>query len=441
MRRLLVFSVALALAGPVRSEDWPGWRGPRLDGTSSEKLPLKWSANENIAWKAPIPGIGHSSPVVFGDRVFVTTCMLQSQERVVFCLDRHTGKELWKKVAVTSPLEPKHKLNSFASSTPATDGKHVYVTFLRIRPRTAADVYPLKPREKSPLAADQVPEMVLYCYTMDGALAWEKTIGQFYSRHGFCSPPILYKDLVILNGDQDAEGYLVALDKTTGEQKWKVERPNRTRSYCAPLIVEAAGKMQMVLTGSMTTASYAPDTGNLLWIIQGPTEQFVASPVYADGLFFVTAGFPTYHNLAIRPDGTGDVTKTHVVWHEKEAPARKASYVPSPIAFQSWFTMISDQGYLSCFEAKSGKRLWIEQLGRHHSASPILADGHLYITDDDGITYVLKAGPTFELVSRNPLGAECYSSPAAARGQLFVRTGGHVWCIGRSTTVQSALVP
>jgi outer membrane protein assembly factor BamB len=433
MRPSMIMCVAIFLmyAAVARSEDWPGWRGPRLDGTSLEKhLPIKWSAHENIAWKAPIPGIGHSSPVVYGDQVFVTTCLTETQERVLSALDRRTGRELWHKVVLKAPLEPKHQLNSFASSTPATDGNCVYVNFARVRRKSVSDAYPILPREKSPLAEDMVAEMVLTCYSTTGALIWQKTVGQFYSRHGFCSPPILYKNLVIVNGDQDAQAYLAALDKTTGEVKWKADRPRRTRSYCAPLILQAAGKTQMVLTGSETVTSYDPDTGNLLWFINGPTEQFVASPVATDNVLFLTAGFPTYHNMGLRLDGAGNVTKTHVLWHEKDTAPRKAAYVPSPIAHEKWFYVMSDQGYLNCLEAKTGKRLWIEKLGAHHSASPVLADGHIYVTDDDGITYVLKAGAAFELVSRNPLGDKCFSSPAVSRGQIFLRTSGYLWCVG-----------
>jgi outer membrane protein assembly factor BamB len=428
----IVLAVGLVMGEPLHAEDWPGWRGPRLDGTSAERnLPVRWNEKDNIAWKAAVPGIGHSSPVVSGDLVFVTTCLVKTKERLLLAFDRRTGREVWRKVVVTSPLEPKHDLNSYSSSTPATDGKRVYVTFERIRPKNPGEAYPIKPHEKSPLAENVVPEMFIACFDVSGALLWQKTVGQFYSRHGFCSPPILYKDLVILNGDQDAEAYLVALDKYTGEQHWKTERSHRIRSYCAPLILDAAGKMQMILSGGETVASYDPDTGKLLWTVNGPTEQFVASPVYTEGVLFLTAGFPTWHNLGIRVDGSGDVTKSHVLWHEKANP-RKASYVPSPIAHDKWLFMIADQGYLSCFEAKTGKRVWKDEikLGDHHSGSPVLADGRIYLTDDDGITYVIKAGPEFILESTNPLGEKCYASPAVAHGHIYLRTTGHLWCVG-----------
>jgi outer membrane protein assembly factor BamB len=435
MKRRVVLNLLLWIAVPAVAcaEDWPGWRGPRGDGTSSEtNLPIRWSPTENVAWKVPVPGIGHSSPVVHGDRIFLTTCLQKEEERVLLCLDRRDGKVLWQQSVIKAVLEKKHKLNSFSSSTPATDGKHVYVAFLQVRPRSNGEDYPRKPRDVAYLPRDLVSEMVIACYAVDGSLQWRKSPGQFYSRHGFCSSPILYKDLVIVNGDQDAEAYIVALDKTTGAERWRIDRPHRTRSYCAPLIVQAGGKQQLVLSGSKTVTSYDPDTGKLHWIIDGPTEQYVASLVYTDDVFFLTAGFPEYHNMGIRPDGSGNITQTHVLWHEKNVAARKASYVPSPIAFDKYFYVVSDLGYLSAFEAKTGNRLWMEHLGRHHSASPVLADGHLYFTDDDGITYVLRAGKEFQIVARNALGEECYASPAIARGQIFLRTLNHLYCIGTS---------
>jgi outer membrane protein assembly factor BamB len=313
---------------------------------------------------------------------------------------------LWQRVVLTSKLERKHRLNSYASSTPVTDGKHVWVTFL------------------------QEPDIQVVCYDFDGNEVWRRSPGRFFSMHGFCSSPVLYKDLLIINADQDAEAYLVALDKHTGAERWRADRPNRTRSYCAPLIVEAAGRPQLVLSGSKCVASYDPDTGKQLWVIDGPTEQYVASLVYTDGVLFLTAGYPDYHNMGIRPDGMGNVTRTHVLWHEKTT-ARKAAYVPSPVAHGQYFFLVSDLGTASCFDARTGKRLWMEQLGRHHSASPVVAEDRLYFVDDDGTTHVVKAGPTFELLSRNALAEDCRASPAVSRGQIFLRTLHHLVCIGQ----------
>jgi outer membrane protein assembly factor BamB len=240
---------------------------------------------------------------------------------------------------------------------------------------------------------------------------------------------VLYKDMVILNGDQDAEAWLVALDQLTGKERWRTDRPNRTRSYCPPLIVDAAGRKQLVLSGSKCVASYDPDTGKQLWLIDGPTEQYVASLVYGSGLFFLTCGYPTHHVMGIKPDGTGNVTSSHVAWHERGG-ARLISYVPSPIAHDKYFFIVSDEGYASCHDAKTGERLWSQKLGRRHSASIVSAEGNLYFADDDGDTFVVKAGPKYELVARNKLGEECYASPAISRGQLFIRTTGHLWCVG-----------
>ncbi len=421
MRLTTICLALLALSGTAAAGDWPGWRGPHGDGTSDDKgVPLRWTATENVAWKTPIPGKGHSSPVVWGDRVFLTTCLEEDARhpedkarRMLLCLDRRDGRVLWQKEVLSAPLEKLHRLNSRASSTPATDGKHVFVTFLDLS------------REKD-------ARVVVGCYDFDGNRVWQKSPGRFSSVHGFCSSPLLYKDTVIINCDHDGDGYVVALAKADGAPRWRIERPNRTRSYCAPLIVEAAGKKQMVMSGSKCVASYDPDTGRQWWIIDGPTEQFVSSLVYGNGLFFLTAGFPTYHYMAIRPDGAGNVTDTHVAWHHKVRNSREGAYVPSPIAYDRWFFAVSDDGILNCFEAKSGEWKWKKPLGKHHSASPVLIGGHLYFTADSGDTYVVKASDQFEVVSVNPLGEECYASPAVAGGQLFIRGVHHLVCVGKA---------
>jgi outer membrane protein assembly factor BamB len=399
--------VALAFAAlslSLRAEEWPGWRGPRGDGTSQETgIPVHWSKTRNIHWKTPIPGKGHSSPVVWGDRIFLATCLENEGKRMLLCLNRLDGRPLWQREVLAAALEPKHDLNSFASSTPVTDGEHVWVTFL------------------------DLPRMQVACYDMSGNLVWRQSPGEFHSKHGFCSSPVLYKDMVIINGDQDAEAWIVALEKSTGKERWRTDRPNRTRSYCVPLIVKAAGKMQLILSGSKCVASYDPDTGKQIWIIDGPTEQFVSSLVYSNDILFLTAGFPTYHLMGIRPDGQGDVTNTHVLWHDTHAQ----DYVPSPIAHGDYFFWVNDNGVAGCVAAATGKRMWTQRLGRHHSASPVSANDYLYFPDDDGITHVLKAGPSFKVISKNPLGDECYASPAIAHGQIFIRTLHELYCIAK----------
>jgi outer membrane protein assembly factor BamB len=409
-RRMIGLGLALLLlTAAARAEEWPGWRGPRGDGTSEETaIPVHWSATENVVWKAAIPGTGHSSPVVWGDRVFLTACIEKEQKRELLCLDRRSGKLLWERVVLTAPLERKHPLNSYASSTPATDGKHLWVSFLAY------------------------PRMVVVCYDLNGTEVWRASPGEFHSVHGFCSPPVLYKDLVTLNGDQDAMAYIVALEKETGKERWRADRPNRTRSYCPPLVIDAAGHKQLVLSGSKSVASYDADTGKQIWVIDGPTEQFVASLVYRHDLLCLTAGFPTYHLMGIRPDGEGNVTKTAVAWHHDYGKRPEVPYVPSPVAFGDCFAVVSDGGWATCVQIETGKRVWRGRLGGHHSASPVAAGGYLYFPADDGTTYVLRAGPTFEVVARNDLGEDTRSSPAVSHGQLFFRTLGHLYCIGRS---------
>jgi outer membrane protein assembly factor BamB len=404
-------------AGTVGAENWPGWRGPRGDGTSHEKgLPLTWNETKNIRWKTSLPGKGHSSPIVWGERVFVTTCLEDKGERVLMCLDRRDGKILWQRVVLTAKLEKKHPLNSYASATPVTDGKHVWVAFLAY------------------------PDMQVACYDFDGKKVWMRSPGKLLSVHGFCSSPILHKDLVILNGDQDAKAYLVALDKETGAERWRIDRPNRTRSYCTPILIHAKNKpdvTQLVLSGSKCVTGYDADTGKLLWIIDGPTEQYVASLVFLDDVLFLTTGFPEYHLMGISPEGEGNITRSkYVRWHipHKINGRDGASYVPSPIAAGGHFYVVSDTGYLSCLEAQTGKRLWKKKLARHVSASPVLADGHLYFIDDDGITYVFKANAEFTVLHKNQLDDECYASPAISQGQIFIRGLHHLYCIGPDST-------
>jgi outer membrane protein assembly factor BamB len=237
---------------------------------------------------------------------------------------------------------------------------------------------------------------------------------------------MLYKDLVILNGDHDGDGYLVALDKTTGEEKWRAERPNKTRSYCPPLLIDAAGKKQLVLSGSKCVASYNPDTGEQIWIVDGPTEQFVASLVFTNDVLFLTYGFPKLGVMGIKPDGKGNVTRTHVLYNIENG----GGYVPSPVAQGDYCFVVRDGGVAACYEAKSGERQWNQRLGKHHSASPVSAEGRLYFLDDDGRTWVLKAGPKFEVLAKNDLNEECYASPAISQGQLFIRGLHNLYCVG-----------
>jgi outer membrane protein assembly factor BamB len=321
---------------------------------------------------------------------------------LLLCLDRETGKTRWQRVVLESPPEKLHRLNSHASSTPATDGEKVYVSFLD--------------RDKMFIAA----------YDFDGNKVWEVRPGVFSSMHGYCSSPVLWKDKVIVNGDHDGPSYMVALKRSTGETIWKQRRPNKTRSYCTPIIRHIDGRNQMILSGTMCVASYDPDTGKQHWIIDGPTEQYVAALVYNGDLLFMTCGFPKRYMMLIRPDGRGNVTKTHVVWQTR----KDCSYVPSPIAFGPYFLVVSDGGVATCLDAKTGETVWRKSLGEGHSASLVTAGEHVYFLSDDGVATVVKPGPRYQAVARNELGEEAYASPAISNGQMFIRGEKHLFCIG-----------
>jgi outer membrane protein assembly factor BamB len=401
-----VICVLLALSSAVaQAENWPSWRGPRGDGTSLEtNLPLHWSSTSNVIWKTEIPGEGHASPIVWENKVFTVTALPDTLERVLVCLDRSSGKILWQQTVVKVALEAKNQLNSYASSTPATDGELVYVAFLDDK------------------------EMLVAAYDFTGRQRWCVHPGVFSSKHGFCSSPMLFRDKVIVNGDHDGDSYLVAVSRADGKTIWKTPRENHTRSYCTPYIKELAGRWQMILSGDKCVASYDPDNGKRHWVIDGPTEQFVASLVYNEraDLLFMTGGFPDHHNLAFKPDGLGNVTQTKIAWRTTKGVA----YVPSPISFGDYFLVVSDSGEAHCFDAKTGNLQWKERLGEHH-ACPVSGDGRIYFLNDRGVMNVIIPGSTCEKVAQNKLEERCYASPAISQGQIFLRTFTQLYCIGQ----------
>jgi outer membrane protein assembly factor BamB len=442
-RRLPAAACVLLSAALCSASDWPGFRGPRGDGRSPETdAPTRWSPTENVAWKTPLPGEGHSSPVVAGDRVLLACCVeipaadspapadpvtLRAGKhlngkfgrRMLVCLDRRDGKVLWEKEVCRGPLDRIHRENSHASPTPVTDGKHVWIAFL------------------------DFPNVVAACYDLDGNEVWRKSPGRFFSKHGYACSPVLHGNLLILNFDQDEPGadfkdlkdvpgdaYLLALDKSDGSPVWKTDRPARTRSYCVPVIVEIAGRKQMILTGSKCVSSYDPDTGRQNWIVKGPTEQFVSSPVLADGgVLFLTYGFPKRGIMGIRPDGAGDVTKTHVLWNIEKAS--RGGYVPSPVAVGKYVYVVNDEGIATCADPKTGEQVWIQRIGRHFHASPVLVGDALYFADDDGKVTVIRASDKYEEIARIDMGEGVFASPAVSRGQIFLRTAKHLYCIGK----------
>jgi len=407
-RRSLFDSFALAalwvLTSPptAPAEDWPSWRGKGGVGVSREDaVATSWSQTENVRWTFEDPGLGHSSPIVWKDALFLTTAA--GEARLLIRLHAGTGKEVWRREVLSSPLERKHQKNSHASSTPATDGERVYATFL----------------DKDRVAA--------VAWDFDGKEVWRVSPGEFHSMHGFCSSPLLFEDLVILNCDQDAYAYIVALDRKTGKERWRADRENKVRSYCPPTVFQIEGKPQMILSGSETVTSYDPRTGKRIWVCDGPTEQCVASLVYGDGLVFVTGGYPDREFLAIDPTGTGDVSKSHIRWRAN----KQVSYVPSPLHHEGHFYVVSDTGVLSSLVARTGEYRTSKRLRGNFSASLLYAAGHIYAASEEGEVFVLKADPALETVKEIPMGSPIYASPVVANGTLFIRTWKKLYAIGK----------
>ena len=396
---------AMHFPSSVEAENWPGWRGPQGDGTCGEKdVPKRWDV-ATAAWKIEMPGIGHASPIIWGDRVFTVTAFPEKLDRVLLCFDRATGKILWQRTVVHGPLEKINRENSYASGTPATDGQRVYVNF------RVGD------------------ELVVAAHdAADGRQLWLVRPGTHEGEWGFSNEPVLYKDKVIVDGDSKGNSFLIALSSADGSTRWRVDRTHRGISYSAPLIREMAGRIQLVQCGDRCVTSFDPDTGQPLWTVDGPSEEFVATPFYCPqaGLVFISSSWPQRHLLAIKPDGQGDVTQTHVAWRDNKG----APYIPSFMVVDGFLFSVNATGVAFCYEAATGKVQWQERLGRHH-ASPVLIEGLVYFINDDGVIHVIRPGTTFDLVAKYELGEPCYASPAISDGQVFLRGFKHLFCIGQ----------
>ena len=410
MKRHLTFIVLVAgllacCAVPSSAENWPCWRGPRGDGTCIEKnVPTNWNP-ANVLWKVELPGKGHASAIVWDDRIFTVTALSETKERVLLCLDRKSGRILWQRTVVQGPLEKLHKENSYASGTPATDGKRIYVTFR---------------------VGDEI--VVAGHDFAGGEQLWLVRPGTHDGGWGFSNEPVLYKDKVIVDGDSKGESFLIALGREDGKTHWRIDRTNKGISYSAPLIREMAGRMQLVQCGDRCVASFNPDTGEQIWTVDGPSQEFVATPVYSEkaGLVFISSSWPRREIFAIRPDGRGNVTNTHVAWRDTKG----APYVPSMIVAGDFLLAINRSGVAFCYEAATGKVHWEEKLGRHH-ASPVLVEGLVFLINDDGEVNVIKPGAAFERVAKYELGEMCYASPAISDGQVFLRGFEHLFCFGQ----------
>ncbi len=400
----LIFTLFIFHVFSINAQNWPCWRGPNGDGTSDEtNLPVEWGPEKNIIWKSEVPGNGYSSPVIWEDKLFLTSALVDKNERLLLCFDKNTGEELWRKTVLNSPLERKHNDNSYASGTPATDGNYVYVSFLD--------------GEYAFVAA----------YDFSGIKIWEQRPGKFQSPHGYSCSPAIYNDKLIINGNSLGDSFLTALNKNDGSIVWKVQHENPAHSFTTPIFREMAGKMQMIFGGNKQVNSYNPDNGNRYWWVDGPSEDFCSTPVYnkKHDLILISSAWPQRILLALKPDGSGDVSESKVLWQTKDG----AVYVPSPVCSDDYLFTTMTNGNVHCIEIATGEILWKENLGKQYP-SPVLADGLVYMPNDEGVITVFRPEPVFEVVASNPIGERMNASPAISDGKIYLRGDKHLFCIG-----------
>ncbi len=405
MRRHLcaVSLLALVCATPSLAQDWPEFRGPTGQGHSTEQhVPVEWNESKNIAWKTAVPGLGWSSPVVSGGRVWLTTATGERDVSLrVLAFDANTGKELLNvevfRLKNARDINPK---NSWASPTPLLDGDRVFVHF----------------------GADGTAAL-----TSSGEVLWKSKF-PYESQHGAGGSPVLFGDLLIFSCDGSDTAFLIALDKQTGKTRWKTSRRSPAdQAYTTPLAIQVGGRDQIVSVGAYRAAAYDPVTGKEIWRASyADGFSNVPRPVFGDGLVYIATGFQQPSLIAVRPDGTGDVTKTHIAWELK----RGAPLTPSPILVGHELYVVNDGGILSCVEAKTGAVLWQQRLGGSYSASPLYVDGRLYFSAEQGVTTVLVPGKEFRRVATNALEGAILSSIAVSDGAFFIRTDTHLYRIG-----------
>ena len=399
---VLVVSLALAAAG-LAAEDWPQFRGPNGQGHSTEsRLPLTWSEKQNIAWKVPVPGSGWSSPVVADGRVWLTTAREDGRSEIslrAVAFDVATGRVLVDtEVFRTSASAVRHPKNSHASPTPIVDGNRVYVHF---GPQGTAAV------------------------STDGKVLWRRTL-TYEPQHGSGGSPAVYRDLLIVNCDGNGpEAYVVALDTATGQVRWKKDRRKPSaQAYTTPLIIRSGDRDLLISVAAFRTTAHDPLTGDEIWRV-GYDDGFsnVPRPVFGGGLLFIGTGFNEPSLIAVRPDGSGDVTRTHVAWRV----TRGAPYTPSPLFVDGRLYYTSDTGVLTVVDAPSGRILWQQRLGGNFAASPVYADGRIYFQSEEGVTTVIGAGPAFERLASNTLDEPTLASMAVSNGALYLRGERHLY--------------
>jgi outer membrane protein assembly factor BamB len=405
-------SILVFVGTKVSAADWPEFRGPTRDGISaSTNVPIEWSATENVVWKQPIPGSGWSSPVLVDGKLYLTTATGTAEagdvSLRVLAVDAQDGRILWDIEAIRPDVEAAkimHEKNSLASATPIVEGDRIYVHFGHMG--TAA-------------------------LDLAGKVLWTQTDVDYLPQHGTGGSPALVDDLLIFNCDGDEDPFIVALDRETGAERWRAARDtdvDRTFSFSTPIVIEVDGVKQIISPGSGMTGAYDSHSGHELWrVTYGEGFSVVPRPVYTDGVLYLCSGFIRANLIAVDPQGaSGDATETNVLWkYDRGVPT-----TPSVLVVGSEVYLVSDNGVATCLDAKTGEVHWTKRLGGGFSASPVFAEGRIYFTNEDGATYVIKAGKEYELLATNDLGERALASPAVDDGTLYLRTASHLWRIG-----------
>ncbi len=428
-QHLTMAILLLVLPKSLLGANWPQWRGPAADGISEEKgFPLDWGPERNILWKAELPGLGTSTPIVWGDSVFVTSQVGdgptegRSQDfpdsnrarksghggKVQFVVQsfaRTDGRLLWEyKMNAEGNLPATHTKHNLASPSCVTDGTLLYAWFGNGQ---------------------------LVALTLRGKVAWSRHIGKEYAPFdvlwGHGSSPVLYRDTLVLLCEHPGGGYLLGLDKATGKERWKAERGKERRSYSTPFLVSGEKGDELIINTSDRVEAVDPLNGRVIWYAGEPNRVPVPSAVYHEGVVYTSRGNFGSPYMAIRMGGRGDVSSTHVEWEVKAG----APYVSSLLYYQGLIYMATENGIVSCIDSATGKTIWKDRFGGAFTASPVAAEGHIYLVNEDGDAFVLQAGREEKILARNHIPERTLASPALSLGQIFLRTDDHLIAIGR----------
>jgi outer membrane protein assembly factor BamB len=397
------------------ADDWPRFRGPNGAGTAvGQDLPIKWDEKHGVLWKATLPGVGNSSPIVWGNRLFTQAASSDSQERMLLCVDVKNGKVLWTRKFPGTKAKT-HPKNTLSSATPATDGRRVYAAFW-----------------------DGINVFLVAC-NFDGKVLWRRDLGKFSSQHGAGASPVVYGDKVFYLDDQDGTAAIVALDTRSGKIVWRTPRGAYRACYSSPFVVRRGGAApELIVASTGGISGYDPDSGrvnwNWNWDFDGMALRTTGSPIYAQGMVFACSGDGAgpRHMVALRLEGTGAETRPVLAWENKKA----FPYVPTLLAYGEYLFFVNDKGVAGCYRARSGEHVWTQRLSGTVASSPIIVDDKIYTATEEGDMYVFAAAPKFRQLAKNSFGERIVATPAVADSRLFIRTEDHLFCIGKRNVIR-----